>query len=140
MEDRGVPFDAFQTSLPLRLDYEAMLAYMLLPPAGPVLLLLLEHKSDYVRYGCTDNMAGGIGCGHAHIVRHLQIPCLAIKHALRLHLCGFKTPLQQLLFRLISSQIVHLVFSWSPVLSWILFAGDLILIGFLALHAYRDGR
>jgi hypothetical protein len=57
MEDRGVPFDAFQTSLPLRLDYEAMLAYILLPPAGPVLLLLLEHKSDYVRYGCTNNMA-----------------------------------------------------------------------------------
>jgi hypothetical protein len=48
-EDRGIPFDAFQTSLPLRLDYEAMLAYLLLPPAGPVLLLLIEHKSDYVR-------------------------------------------------------------------------------------------
>ena len=57
MEDQGVPFDAFQTSLPLRLDYEAMLAYMLLPPAGPVLLLLLEHKSDYVRYGCIGDMA-----------------------------------------------------------------------------------
>lgn len=50
-ENRGGHFDAFQTSLPLRLDYEAMLAYLLLPPAGPVLLLILEHKSDYVRYG-----------------------------------------------------------------------------------------
>ncbi|KAL8959363.1 MAG: hypothetical protein Q9193_003763 [Seirophora villosa] len=40
----------FETSLPLRLDYEAMLAYLLLPPAGGVLLLLVEHKSDYVRY------------------------------------------------------------------------------------------
>jgi hypothetical protein len=50
LEDRGVHFDAFQTSLPLRLDYEAMLAYLLLPPAGPVLLLMVEHKSDYVRY------------------------------------------------------------------------------------------
>ena len=40
----------FETSLPLRLDYEAMLAYLLLPPAGGVLLLVLEHKSDYVRY------------------------------------------------------------------------------------------
>ena len=39
----------FETSLPLRLDYEAMLAYLLLPPAGGVLLLVLEHKSDYVR-------------------------------------------------------------------------------------------
>lgn len=42
--------DAFETSLPLRVDYEAMLAYLLLPPAGGVFLLLFEHKSDYVRY------------------------------------------------------------------------------------------
>lgn len=40
----------FETSLPLRLDYEAMLAYLVLPPAGGVVLLLLEHRSDYVRY------------------------------------------------------------------------------------------
>lgn len=39
----------FETSLPMRMDYEAMLAYLLLPPAGAVLLLLTEHKSDYVR-------------------------------------------------------------------------------------------
>jgi len=39
----------FETSLPIRLDYEAMLAYLLLPPAGGVILLLMEHKSDYVR-------------------------------------------------------------------------------------------
>jgi hypothetical protein len=41
---------AFETSLPLRMDYEAMLAYLLLPPAGGLFLLLVEHKSDYVRY------------------------------------------------------------------------------------------
>lgn len=40
----------FETSLPLRLDYEACLAYVLLPPVGGVLLLMLEWKSDYVRY------------------------------------------------------------------------------------------
>jgi hypothetical protein len=39
----------FETSLPIRLDYEACLAYLLLPPAGAVLLLVIEHKSDYVR-------------------------------------------------------------------------------------------
>ena len=33
----------------MRMDYEAMLAYLLLPPAGGVFLLLMEHKSDYVR-------------------------------------------------------------------------------------------
>jgi uncharacterized membrane protein len=31
------------------MDFEAMLAYVLLPPAGGVFLLLVEHKSDYVR-------------------------------------------------------------------------------------------
>lgn len=46
---RGGRLDEFATSLPIRLDYEACLAYLLLPPAGGVLLLLLEHKSDYVR-------------------------------------------------------------------------------------------
>lgn len=73
-EERGVHFDAFQTSLPLRLDYEAMLAYILLPPAGPVLLLMTEHKSDYVRYRCrswilsevahvlADSMLGNLAC------------------------------------------------------------------------------
>lgn len=40
----------FETSLPLRLDYEACLAYLLLPPVGGVLLLIGEWKSDYVRY------------------------------------------------------------------------------------------
>ena len=49
-EERGTHLEAFQTSLPMRLDHEAMLAYILLPPAGGVLLLLLEHKSDYVRF------------------------------------------------------------------------------------------
>ena len=39
----------FETSLPMRLDIEAVMAYVLLPPAGSVILLLIEHKSDYVR-------------------------------------------------------------------------------------------
>jgi hypothetical protein len=42
--------DMFGTRLGLRMDYEACLAYLLLPPAGPVALLVLEHRSDYVRY------------------------------------------------------------------------------------------
>ena len=39
----------FENSLPMRLDYEAVAAYVMLPPAGAVILLLIEHKSDYVR-------------------------------------------------------------------------------------------
>ncbi|KAI9717259.1 MAG: hypothetical protein M1812_004786 [Candelaria pacifica] len=48
-EDTRAYINQFETSLPLRLDYEAMLAYLVLPPAGGVFLLLFEHKSDYVR-------------------------------------------------------------------------------------------
>ncbi|UNI19203.1 hypothetical protein JDV02_005405 [Purpureocillium takamizusanense] len=40
----------FDTSLGLRLDYEACLAYLALPPLGAILLLILERKSDYVRF------------------------------------------------------------------------------------------
>ena len=49
LEGRNVSLGAFETSLPIRMDVEAMLAYLLLPPAGGVFLLLTEHKSDYVR-------------------------------------------------------------------------------------------
>lgn len=50
LEDGRRNLAAFDTSLPIRMDFEAMLAYLLLPPAGGVFLLLVEHKSDYVRY------------------------------------------------------------------------------------------
>ena len=36
--------------------------------------------------------------------------------------------------------VLHLILSWSSVLSWILFVIDLGLIGFLSFRAYRDGR
>lgn len=50
IEGGHVSLGAFETSLPIRMDIEAALAYLLLPPAGGVFLLLAEHKSDYVRY------------------------------------------------------------------------------------------
>ncbi len=81
----------------MRLDYEAMLAYLLLPPAGGVFLLIAEHKSDYVRF-----------------------------HAWQ----------SSMLFSAIF--VLHLILVWSRVLSWMLFTVDLVLIGFLAMHAYRD--
>lgn len=40
----------FDTSLGMRLDYEACLAYLALPPLGAIVLLMLERNSDYVRY------------------------------------------------------------------------------------------
>lgn len=42
--------DMFTTSLGWRLDYEAVFAYLALPPAGGVFLLVMEHQSDYVRF------------------------------------------------------------------------------------------
>ncbi|KAI4288993.1 MAG: hypothetical protein L6R35_001739 [Caloplaca aegaea] len=99
LEGGRMGVDLFETSLPLRLDYEAMLAYLLLPPAGGVLLLLTEHKSDYVRF-----------------------------HAWQ----------SSLVFTAIF--ILHLIFSWSKWLSWILFVLDLGLIAFLTLHAYQDAN
>lgn len=40
----------FDTSLGMRLDYEACLAYLAFPPIGAIVLLILERNSDYVRY------------------------------------------------------------------------------------------
>lgn len=48
--ERGQSLEAFETSLRMRMDYEAVLAYIGLPPAGGVFLLMFEHKSDYVRF------------------------------------------------------------------------------------------
>src|SRR5207253_1537621 len=87
----------FDTSLGLRLDYEACLAYLALPPLGPILLLILERKSDYVRF-----------------------------HAWQ----------SSLLFTALF--VLHLIFSWSSFLSWVIFLGDLGLMGWLVLKAYRD--
>lgn len=47
---RGDGYYVFETSLGIRMDIEACLPYLLLPPAGGVALLIFERKSDYVRY------------------------------------------------------------------------------------------
>ncbi|TID24819.1 Serine/threonine-protein kinase prp4 [Venturia nashicola] len=89
--------DLFETRLGIRVDWEACLAYLALPPVGGVLLLILEHKSDYVRF-----------------------------HAWQ----------ASLLFTFML--VVHVIFSWSSILSWLIFAGDLGLIGRLVYKAYTD--
>ncbi|KAJ5188525.1 Tic20-like protein [Penicillium cf. griseofulvum] len=97
LEGGHVSLGAFETSLPIRMDIEAALAYLLLPPAGGVFLLLAEHKSDYVRF-----------------------------HAWQ----------SSMLFA--TMFIIHLLFCWSSFLSWTLFIVDIVLIGFLSMHAYQD--
>ncbi|KAI6892632.1 hypothetical protein KC318_g13892 [Hortaea werneckii] len=94
----GIGGSVFETSLGLPLNIEAMLAYLVLPPCGGVVLLLFEHKSDYVRF-----------------------------HAWQ----------SALLFSLMF--FVHIIFSWTSILSYMLLAVDLIMIGFLAFGAWRHG-
>lgn len=45
----GCSTDVYQTSLPFRMEVEAALAYIVIPPAGGIILLIFEHTSDYVR-------------------------------------------------------------------------------------------
>lgn len=73
------------------------MAYILLPPAGGVFLLITEHKSDYVRF-----------------------------HAWQ----------SALLFAFLV--VLHVIFSFTKIISFILLAVDLVLIAFLSLRAYKD--
>lgn len=89
----------FETSLGLSLAVESCLAYLLLPPAGGAVLLLFEHKSDYVRF-----------------------------HAWQ----------SALLFGALF--MVHIIFSWTAIISWILFAFDMLLIVWLTYGAWRNAE
>ncbi|KZM27042.1 uncharacterized protein EKO05_0005026 [Ascochyta rabiei] len=91
--------EAFTTSLGIRMDYEACLAYLLLPPAGGVLLLVLEHQSDYVRF-----------------------------HAWQSSL------LSAFIF------VIHIIFSWSSFISWVMVVGDVCLISWLTWRAFLDAE
>ncbi|KAF2761461.1 hypothetical protein EJ05DRAFT_483828 [Pseudovirgaria hyperparasitica] len=119
--------DMFETRLGLRMDYEACLAYLLLPPAGAVLLLVLEHKSDYVRY-----VAGWAG---------LVEKCLYMKRN-KVLMCGesdrFHAWQSALMFSVVF--IVHVIFSWSAFISYIMLVGDLGLIGYMTYRAYLDAE
>ncbi|KAK6958465.1 hypothetical protein Daesc_001266 [Daldinia eschscholtzii] len=46
--ETGAYVSEFDTSLGIRLDYEACLAYLALPPLGAIILLIVERKSDFV--------------------------------------------------------------------------------------------
>ncbi|QIW95730.1 hypothetical protein AMS68_001248 [Peltaster fructicola] len=89
----------FETSLGMSLALESCLAYLVLPPAGGAVLLLFEHKSDYVRF-----------------------------HAWQ----------SALLFGALF--MVHIIFSWSRIISYILLAVDLILIAYLTFGAWRNAE
>lgn len=110
--------DLFETRLGIRMDWEACLAYLALPPVGGVLLLILEHKSDYVR--------------SVHARETCRHWCMLID-CYRFHAWQ-----SSLLFTFMF--VVHVIFSWSSILSWTIFVGDLALIGLLTYKAYVDGE
>lgn len=114
----------FDTSLGLRLDYEACLAYLALPPLGAIVLLILEKKSDYVRYVAFFSWPRGLLDGG--LLRWLTTLTLRRFHAWQ----------SALLFTAIF--VLHLIFSWSSFFSWLLLIGDLVLIVYLTVRAYRD--
>lgn len=89
----------FETSLGMPLPIEAMLAYLVLPPAGGMVLLLFEHKSDYVRF-----------------------------HAWQ----------SSLLFSALF--LVHIIFSWTKVVSYMLLTVDLLAILYLSYGAFRNAE
>ncbi|KAK9381777.1 uncharacterized protein V2V93DRAFT_390832 [Kockiozyma suomiensis] len=46
----AMPVNQYETSMPLRLDWECVIAYLALPPVGSVILLIFETKNDFVRF------------------------------------------------------------------------------------------
>ncbi|KAK7614787.1 hypothetical protein JOL62DRAFT_234805 [Phyllosticta paracitricarpa] len=91
--------DLFETRLGWRMDVEACAAYVLLPPAGAVLLLVLEHRSDYVRF-------------------HAWQSALLFSFAF----------------------VLHVIFSWTAFVSYLLLLGDLAVMAWLTVRAYRDAE
>ena len=89
----------FETSLGIPLQIEACLAYLLLPPAGGMVLLLFEHKSDYVRF-----------------------------HAWQ----------SAMLFSALF--LLHVIFSWTSIVSWMIFVVDIGLIVYLTACAWRNAE
>ncbi|KAK9467913.1 hypothetical protein V1512DRAFT_260345 [Lipomyces arxii] len=49
-DPNGVPVNQYETSMPIRLDWESIIAYAALPPVGSAILLVFETKNDYVRF------------------------------------------------------------------------------------------
>lgn len=118
----------FDTSLGMRLDYEACLAYLVCPPIGAIVLLILERNSDYVRY---------VHHNPSLYVELIRSSSSYLK-PLANHTGRFHAWQSSLLFTAI--MVFHLIFSWSTFLSWVFFLGDLALIAFLTLRAYRDAE
>jgi len=127
--------DLFATSLPIRLDIQALLCYVALPPVAGAVLLVLEHRSDYVRYVfflTLDTLRA------REEVYGEQIECTKKRRVLTRCDDRFHAWQSSLLFTFLF--LIHLIFSFSKFISYSLLIVDLLLITFLAFHAYRDAQ
>lgn len=106
----------FDTSLGIRLDYEASLAYLAIPPIGSIVLLILERNSDFVRY------LAPMSCAAETLLTSDR----------------FHSWQSSLLFTFM--MVFHLLISWSHFLSWLLFIVDLGLMASLAYKAFCDAE
>ncbi|KAG2184643.1 hypothetical protein INT43_000556 [Umbelopsis isabellina] len=94
----GVRVNKYQTKVPIRVDIEAALTYVLGPITG-VAFLILETQNDYVRF-------------------HAWQSSLVFASMMALH---------------------FIIMFISSILSWMLFACDILLIAWLSYRAYLDG-
>lgn len=65
---------------------------------------------------------------------------MAVEHVIRHYVCESFVALPVAYLLIFVTQVVHLLFCWSSFLSWTLLIIDLMLIGFLGMHAYQDGE
>ncbi|KAK9451774.1 uncharacterized protein V1518DRAFT_409519 [Limtongia smithiae] len=49
-DPNAMPVNQYETNLPIRLDWECVIAYLALPPVGSAALLIFETKNDFVRF------------------------------------------------------------------------------------------
>jgi len=111
------------------------MAYVLLPPAGGLLLLITEHKSDYVRLVTFPWGVAGRGevnsKGRFHAWQSSLLFAFMVV-SLHLHLVGGERKL------ICGQQVMHLVFSFSAFLSYTLLVVDILMILYLSMRAYQD--
>jgi uncharacterized membrane protein len=112
----------------MRLDYEACLAYLLLPPAGGVFLLVVERKSDYVRYDIPGSLSFLVDPASRSWILFSALANARFR---------FHAWQSSLLFS--AMFILHLLFMRWTFFSWIIFLADIGLMGYLTYRAYIDG-
>lgn len=88
--------------------------------------------------GVLDDERLGIRSKHGSIVLLFYCFSLRLNNTADLHSFRFHAWQSSLLFS--AAFLLHLIFSFSTVLSWMLLIVDFGAIGFLTMRAYRDGE